>query len=98
LEIVKELCRDRGQEVYWQVFFARVVRPLMESCEAPSLKEICEEHKVENVSRASNMIITVKRRFQVILKRQVRQFVASDDEVEGEIRELIGILSKRGAG
>ena len=43
------------------------------------------------------MIVTVKRRFQGALMRQIRQVVDSDAEVEQEIQDLMEILSRSGA-
>lgn len=95
LETVEQLCHENGQDAHWAVFCARVVKPTMENAEAPSLRQLCEELGISDEVRASNMIVTTKRRFQHVLKRQVRQFVASDAEVDGEIRSLIEILSKK---
>lgn len=94
LEVVEKLCRESGQEIHWEVFRARVVRPVMEDAEPPSLTELCEKHGITDEAKASNMIITVKRRFQVILKRQVRQFVGTGVDVDKEIEELVRIISK----
>jgi len=49
-------------------------------------------------AKASNMVITVKRRFQAVLRRHVRQCVDSDAEVNEEIRDLMKIFCRRGAG
>jgi len=94
--VKKEYCTtDRA--VYWEVFFATVVSPILDNTEAPSLAELCEKYGIEKEKKASNMIITVKRRFSTALKHQLRQFVQSDSEVEDEFRALIEILSKGGA-
>jgi len=94
LKTVEAMCHQNGQEMHWQLFRARVVRPIMENARPPSLKVLCARHGVADAVRASSMILTVKRRFQVVLRREVRQFVGSDAEVDGEIRELIGIVSR----
>jgi len=49
-------------------------------------------------AKASNMIITVKRRFQAEFVRQVRLAAGSDADVEQEIGDLMEILSRSGAG
>ena len=43
------------------------------------------------------MIITVKRRFQAELVRQVRLAVDSDADIEQEIADLMEVLSRSGA-
>jgi hypothetical protein len=58
------------------------------------LADLCRRLDIENESRASNMLVTVKRWFQAAPRNRMRSHVADDDEVESEIRELMGILSR----
>ena len=95
---VEQDCRDTGKTVHWQVFRARILSPILDDSAPPPLKEICSRYGVENETRASNMIVTVKRRFSAVLKRCLRQFVQSDSEVEDEFTELLRILSDPCAG
>jgi DNA-directed RNA polymerase specialized sigma24 family protein len=95
-KIKKEYC-GTGRSEYWEVFNAIVVAPIRDNIETPPLSELCEKYGIESEKKASNMIITVKRRFSTALKHQLRQFVHSDSEVEDEFRALIEILSKGGA-
>ena len=76
-------------------FQAKVLRPIIDGDPSPSLSDICEKHGISSRVKASNMIITVKRRFQKILRFHIRQFVDSDAAVDEEIRHLMRILSKR---
>ena len=66
----------------------------MDNAEPPALKDLCPQYAIEDETTASNMILTVKRQFRSAMKRQLRQFVESDAEVEDELREVLGILSK----
>lgn len=84
---------DKGS--YWEVFRERVLAPILDNVKAPSLKEICAKHGVDNDGKASNMILTVKRRFRTVLRSSLRQFVGSEPEIEEEFSELLEILSKR---
>jgi len=95
---VKDDCLNNGLEKHWEVFQARMVKPTMEGLEAPGLDELCEQLDIESESKASNMAITVKRRFRAALVKRIRQYVESDDQVEEEIREMMEILSSRRAG
>ena len=94
LGMVEKMCRESGQGVYWELFRARVVRPIMENAEPASLAALCAKHQIADAARAHSIILTVKRRLQAIVKRQVRQFVGSDAEVDEEIREIIAIISR----
>jgi len=94
---VEAECRTRGMTVHWKAFDARILRPIMEGTEAPKLAEICNRFGIENGIKASNMIFSVKRRFQAALKRHLRQSVASDADIGEEIRELMRFLAKKTA-
>ena len=91
---VRDNCCRSGREKHWQVFHAKVVIPIMDNAEPPALKDLCPQYAIEDETTASNMILTVKRQFRSAMKRQLRQFVESDAEVEDELREVLGILSK----
>jgi hypothetical protein len=53
-----------------------------------SLKEIAAKYGISDESRASNMIVTVKRRLQVALKQYLRESVTSDEYVKGELEQI----------
>jgi len=95
---VEKECLKNGQETHWQVFHAKIAQPIMSNTEPPSLAEICSKYRVESESKASNMIVTVKRRFQGILAGHLRKFMLTDSEIDAEISDLMKILSKSGAG
>jgi RNA polymerase sigma-70 factor (ECF subfamily) len=90
---VEQQCEAAGEQTHWAVFQARVLRPILEATEPPPLPEICAQHGVADTARASNMLVTVKRRFQASLRRHVRRFVGSDAAVEEEISDLMKIFS-----
>jgi DNA-directed RNA polymerase specialized sigma24 family protein len=97
LEEVEGRCDDRGEETYWELFRVRVLIPVMEDSEPPALAEVCAWNGIPNTRRASNMIVTVKRRFRAALIRHVRRLVASDADVDQEIDDLFGALAEGGA-
>lgn len=90
---VQSTCYSQGKTIHWQVFHDRILQPIMENTSAPSLEEICRKHGVEDTAKASNMIITVKRRFRAAMRRYLRQAVASNADVEDELKELIQLFS-----
>ena len=96
-KVRNEYC-STGKSIHWQVFREKVLDPIIQNTKAPSLAEICTKYGIESEDKASNLIITVKRRYRTVLKRCLRQFVQSDSEVEEEFNELINILSKSSAG
>ena len=95
---VESKCNADGKKLHWQVFHDRILQPILENCPAPSLTEICDKYSVEDERKASNMIVTVNRRFRASLKRHLRRSVTSDDEVDEELQELMKIFLRKGAG
>ena len=94
LTAVKRSCREEGLQTHWELFHARIVRPILTGASAPALSEICTRLGVEDARRASNMIVTVKRRFREMLKRHIRNTVISKDQVDEELDEIIRFLPK----
>jgi RNA polymerase sigma-70 factor (ECF subfamily) len=97
LKEVEEKCRADGIEVYWDVFRDRVLSPIIEGTAPPAMGQICEEYGIETSAKASNMILTVKRRFESAVKRRLRQSVASDDEVDIELQALMRLCETKNA-
>ena len=95
LSEVKRTCEQQGMETHWSVFRERVILPMLNSAARPSLTAICRKHGVESEKKASNMTITVKRRFQAILKQYIRSTVASESHIDDELSEIMKFLPKR---
>lgn len=94
LDEVEAECRQRGMAVHWDLFFERVLRPILTSTQPPSLESICRKYGIDAATKASNMIFAVKRRFQAAAKRLLRQSVASEDQISEEMLELVKFLAK----
>jgi DNA-directed RNA polymerase specialized sigma24 family protein len=92
LSEVERECHQDGLDVHWQVFRDRVVRPTLEDSTPPSLGDVCQRYGIEDEKKASNMAITVKRRFQTLLRKHVRSTVATEDEVGEELQEILQYL------
>ena len=88
---------EKGSATHWAVFRDRVLQPILENAESPPLGRLCEKYGIPKKAKAANMIFTVKRNFRSILRRHVRQFVASDAEVDDEISHLMRVFSRRAA-
>ncbi len=81
-------------ETHWNIFHDRVVQSILEKVEPPSLADICEKYGIEDEKKASNMNITVKRRFQAALKEYIRNTVTSDAQINEELEEIMRFFSK----
>ncbi len=98
LQNVEQACCTTDKAKHWQVFKARVLDPIIHNTEPPSLERVCERFHIEGEARASNMIVTVKRKFRTVLEACLSQYVDSDRDVEQELGELMEILSRPCAG
>jgi len=90
-------CYETGKNVHWRLFKARVVDPIMDDVTPPPLPELCARLGVTDPTKASNMIVTVKRTFQAVLRQQVRRLGGTQTDVDQEIHDLMAVLSKNGA-
>lgn len=88
LEQVKTQCCEDGKTVHWQVFRARVLDPITKRTAPIPLRAICAEYGIADEAKASNMLITVKRRFKAVLQQHLRESVISDDYLAGEVEEI----------
>lgn len=88
LESVKCQCDEEDLQIHWCVFQDRVLNPIMEQSHPPTLKEIITRYSISSEAKASNMIVTVKRRFQATLKRLLRDSVESEDFIREEWEQI----------
>lgn len=94
LTAVRKSCSEESLQTHWELFHARIVRPILDGTAAPPLSEVCSRLGIEDTRRGSNMIITVKRRFREVLRRHIRNTVISKDQVDEELDEIIRFLPK----
>jgi DNA-directed RNA polymerase specialized sigma24 family protein len=92
---VEEECVYRGMELHWTLFYERVVQPILEDRSPPPLADLCFRHGIDEATRASNMIFTVKKRFQRALRRHLRHSVTDKTEVDEEMQALAQFLDRR---
>jgi DNA-directed RNA polymerase specialized sigma24 family protein len=88
LEQVESQCHRDGLSTHWYLFSERILETILNEQKPPSLDELCRKHQVEDSVKASNMIITVKRRFGTVLQKHLRNLVASDEQVREEFEEI----------
>lgn len=91
-------CLASGRKKQWEVFCARVLNPILANEEPVPILSLCSQYAIESERKVWDMVGTMKRRFQAILRSQVRSFVNSEEEVDEEISDLMEILSKKATG
>jgi RNA polymerase sigma-70 factor (ECF subfamily) len=94
LEEVETECLHRGMAMHWDLFHDRVLSPIINCAESPSLEELCHKHGVASTVKVSSMIFSVKRRLRSAMKRLMRKSVASEAQINKEMLELMKFLAK----
>ena len=89
LNEVQAGCLADGLETHWCVFHDRLLRPILDECEPPSMADVCRRHGIASESIASNMMVTVKRRFHQALQKQLRATVLCDADAEDELQDML---------
>ncbi len=89
---VRTSCLEQGMDIHWALFNERVLKPILETGNPLSMTQLCEEYGIEDTKKASNMIVTVKRRFRTALIEHVRNSVASQEQTGEELEFLLQFL------
>jgi DNA-directed RNA polymerase specialized sigma24 family protein len=87
LKQIRAEYQEKGMSVHWYVFQAYVLQPIMDQTDRPPLKEVSERCGVDE-TKASNMIVTVQRRFGKLLSQHLRKLALSGEIATGEIEEI----------
>jgi DNA-directed RNA polymerase specialized sigma24 family protein len=91
---VRAECHREGKETHWVLFYEQIVKPIMGGQSVISITDLSQEHGIGDAKKASNMIITVKRRFRTTLMQHVRRTLLSGDQAAEEMEELLQYLPK----
>jgi DNA-directed RNA polymerase specialized sigma24 family protein len=91
---VRTLYTQEGKIVYWHLFHERLVRPIMDRSNPPTLEQLCAKYDITDTAKVSNMMVTVKRRFQTLLRQKLRDLVMSEEEAKMELEEIRRFLPK----
>lgn len=94
LEHVKNDCYKDGKVSHWHLFRERVLGPIIDKTNPPSMDELCSKYQIKDHTTVSNMIVTVKRRFKAVLINHLRNLVSSDEEVDAELAEIMQFLPR----
>ncbi|MCP5119798.1 MAG: hypothetical protein GY953_54060, partial [bacterium] len=89
LEAVRTECEQDGLDSHWVVFDRRVVRPMLVGGEPEPYASLVERLDLEGAAQASNMLITIKRRFARALLTEVGRTVDEPGQAEDELCELL---------
>ena len=91
-------CVEAGRQTHWEVFYARVVNPILANEEPAAVADLCAQYGIESERKVWDMVSALKQQFQAILRCHVRLFVGSEAEVNQEICDLLEIFSRKRPG
>ena len=94
LEHVKDKCYEDGKICHWHLFSERVLSPITNKADPLAMDELCHKYRIKDRTTASNMIVTVKRRFRTALRNHLRDLVSSKEEVDSELVEIMQFLPR----
>lgn len=89
VERERSRCELEGLGRHWQVFEARIVRPLIDGSEPVPYPALVERLGLESSAQAQNMMITIKRRFARLIRDTVAETVADPAEIRDELVALL---------
>ena len=87
LEQVEAEYQEKGMLAHWHVFQEHVLQPIVDQTDCPPLKEVCDRYGVDE-TKASNMIVTVKRRLRKLIVQRLQKLAISDEGAASEIQEI----------
>jgi DNA-directed RNA polymerase specialized sigma24 family protein len=89
LNEVESQCLADGRAVFWNAFYDRVLQPIKERTDPPSVQETCNKYGIADGIKLANMIVTVRRRIQSVLRKFVCNSVTSEALVDEELEAII---------
>lgn len=94
---MKTQCQRSGRSDMWGVFQDRIVGPTLAGTKPVGYGELIERFGFGSPAQASNALITAKRMYARILRTVLAEYARDDQEINEEIDELKGILSRCGS-
>ena len=91
-EVRTELIRDH-KEIYWEIFDAMVLNPIMAEHKKPAREQLAGRYGLKDSQTVSNMKVTVERRFRNRLMTRLQELICSESDVSGEYQEILRFLT-----
>ncbi len=96
LRQVRERCQATGRAGHWDLFYDRVVNPILHQAPPRPYDVIARSMGFPSPVQAANALITVKRMFERTMRRVIRAYVATENAVDEELKDLMRIVSEAG--
>lgn len=93
LAVMKAECEQDGRTDIWEMFYARVVAPMLYGDEPTEYGALAARLRLESPRQAINLLATGKRSFLRHLRTSVGHYVEGDEQIEREISDLQEIVN-----
>lgn len=87
-------CEGSRRMDVWELFEARLRRPIMERTEPVPYPQLVARFGFKSPLQAANLLTTAKRMFQRVLRQVIGEYAGPNGQVEAELQDLIAILSR----
>ena len=91
---MQDLCLRTDEAVMWEIFAARIGRPLLQEGAPIAYAVLVQQFGLRDVAQAANIALNARRRFIRLLRGTVRVTVSGDEEVDRELAELLRELER----
>ena len=89
----REECQKSGKISHWDIFESYFIKSNIDNHKS-SMRQICAEYGIKDISFGYNIKNAVRVRFGEILRRQIRPLVNSSSDIDDEILSYIENFSK----
>ena len=80
-------CLVTGKRTHFELLRLRIIEPILEGTEPPSL-QLLEEKYGLGQKEIANQVLTARRAYHRLMRQEIRVYAASDEEVAEEIQDL----------
>ena len=94
LNTLEAECLAKGKQEYFEVFRRCIIEPALDGTVPPPRSEFAAKYGIRE-KEVSNRLITTRRAYQRLLRVEIQKYETSDDEVDAEMRDLIGFLGSK---
>lgn len=84
---------ETGKAVHYDIFRQRIVRPLLDGSEAPTMRELAMQHGIDE-KQAANALLTARRAYRRLLRDEIRLYARTEEDVSNEVRAIFRALQK----
>lgn len=84
---------DGGKRMHFCIFQERLIFPVLEGIPPTPMKMLAEKYGISE-KQAANYLLTARRAYRRLLEGRIREYAASDKDIEAELGELLSYLDR----